>query len=77
MSELVSDRIYNAQCLGNIEPVEYIVPYPNIFSLEFQAEGTFIMVGFREMMSFAEVTSQTEQEYPIFTLLQKSLSSRC
>ena len=33
MSESVSDRIYNAQCLGNIEPVEYIVPYPNIFSL--------------------------------------------
>ena len=33
MSESISDRIYNAQCLGNIEPVEYIVPYPNIFSL--------------------------------------------
>ena len=42
MSELVSDRIYNAQCLGNIEPVEYIVPYPNIFSL---LEGENIKFG--------------------------------
>ncbi|MFL3026749.1 MAG: hypothetical protein ACJZ1O_00430 [Candidatus Neomarinimicrobiota bacterium] len=42
MSELISDRIYNAQCLGNIEPVEYIVPYPNIFSL---LEGENIKFG--------------------------------
>ena len=42
MSELVSDRIYNSQCLGNIEPVEYIVPYPNIFSL---LEGENIKFG--------------------------------
>lgn len=42
MSELISDRIYNAQCFGNIEPVEYIVPYPNIFSL---LEGENIKFG--------------------------------
>ena len=29
----LKDRIYNAQCFGNIEPVEFMVPYPNIFSL--------------------------------------------
>ena len=42
MSELISDRIYNAQCFGNIEPVEYIVPYPNVFSL---LEGENIKFG--------------------------------
>ncbi len=25
--------IYNAQCFGNIEPIEYMVPYPNLRSL--------------------------------------------
>ncbi len=29
----LNDRIYNAQCFGNVEPVEFMVPYPNIFSL--------------------------------------------
>ena len=33
MSESLSDQIYNAQCFGNIEPIEYAVPYPNTFSL--------------------------------------------
>ena len=42
MSESLSDQIYNAQSLGNIEPVEYIVPYPNIFSL---LEGENIKFG--------------------------------
>ncbi|HCN23913.1 MAG TPA: hypothetical protein DIS65_00905, partial [Candidatus Marinimicrobia bacterium] len=26
-------RIYNAQCYGNIEPIEYMVPYPNLHAL--------------------------------------------
>ena len=33
MSEALSDRIYQAQCMGNIEPIEFMVPYPNIYSL--------------------------------------------
>ena len=33
MNTDLKDRIYNAQCFGNIEPVEFMVPYPNIFSL--------------------------------------------
>ena len=33
MNPDIKDRIYSAQCFGNIEPVEFMVPYPNIFSL--------------------------------------------
>ena len=33
MNPNIKDRIYSAQCFGNIEPVEFMVPYPNIFSL--------------------------------------------
>ena len=33
MNSDLKDRIYSAQCFGNIEPVEFMVPYPNIFSL--------------------------------------------
>jgi hypothetical protein len=33
MNSDLKNRIYSAQCFGNIEPVEFMVPYPNIFSL--------------------------------------------
>ena len=33
MNPNIKGRIYSAQCFGNIEPVEFMVPYPNIFSL--------------------------------------------
>ena len=26
-------RIYNAQCIGNVEPIEYMIPYPSMRSL--------------------------------------------
>lgn len=26
-------KIYQAQCIGNVEPIEYMVAYPNLFSL--------------------------------------------
>ncbi|MCK5642943.1 MAG: AMP-binding protein [Gammaproteobacteria bacterium] len=28
-----NNPIYNAQCFGNVEPIEYMVPYPNLRSL--------------------------------------------
>ena len=32
MSEL-KKQIYKAQCIGNVEPIEYMVPYPNLRAL--------------------------------------------
>ena len=29
----LADRIYQAQCIGNVEPIEYMVPYPSTQSL--------------------------------------------
>ena len=29
----IRDRIYKAQCYGNVEPIEHMVPYPNIPAL--------------------------------------------
>jgi len=33
MAKSLSDRIYQAQCLGNVEPMEYMTPYPNLGAL--------------------------------------------
>ena len=30
---MLKDKIYQAQCFGNVEPIEYMVPYPNLRSL--------------------------------------------
>ncbi len=29
----IKTNIYKAQCFGNVEPIEYMVPYPNMYSL--------------------------------------------
>ena len=29
----IEKNIYNAQCIGNIEPIEFMIPYPSICSL--------------------------------------------
>ena len=33
MDQSLKDKIYKAQCFGDVEPIEYMVPYPNIASL--------------------------------------------
>ncbi len=33
MSKKLAKRIYQAQCLGNVEPIEYMTPYPNLHGL--------------------------------------------
>lgn len=51
MSETeLSKRIYQAQCLGNVEPIEYMVPYPNLRAL---VEGQNIKYG--EKMVYADL----------------------
>ena len=54
MSEALSDRIYQAQCLGNIEPIEFMVPYPNIYSL---IEGENIKYGHRVLFTDYNLTN--------------------
>ena len=33
MTASLADQIYRAQCIGNVEPIEYMVPYPSTQSL--------------------------------------------
>ena len=33
MSSDLKERIYQAQCLGNVQPIEHMVPYPNLRAL--------------------------------------------
>jgi len=55
MSEALSDRIYQAQCMGNIEPIEFMVPYPNIYSL---IEGENIKYGHRVLFAGYNLTNK-------------------
>ena len=55
MSEELSDRIYQAQCMGNIEPIEYMVPYPSIYSL---IEGENIKYGHRVLFTSYNLTNK-------------------
>ena len=29
----IKSKIYQAQCIGNVEPIEYMIPYPSMRSL--------------------------------------------
>ena len=29
----IKNNIYKAQCIGNVEPIEYMIPYPSMRSL--------------------------------------------
>ncbi len=33
MTSDINERIYKAQCIGNVEPIEYMIPYPSMRSL--------------------------------------------
>ena len=55
MSEALSGRIYKAQCMGNIEPIEFMVPYPNIYSL---IEGENIKYGHRVLFTSYNLTNK-------------------
>ena len=33
MTSNINQRIYEAQCIGNVEPIEYMIPYPSMRSL--------------------------------------------
>ncbi len=54
----LKDRIYNAQCIGNVEPIEYMVPYPNIRAL---IEGQNIKYG--QKMVYVEKSLSSDKLY--------------
>ncbi len=51
----LAKRIYQAQCFGNVEPVEYMVPYPNLGSLP---EGQTIKHGDHLLYKDISVTNK-------------------
>ena len=57
MSEL-KKQIYKAQCIGNVEPIEYMVPYPNLRAL---IEGQNIKYG--EKMVYADHGLSSDKIY--------------
>ena len=50
----LSQRIYNAQCIGNIEPIEYMIPYPSMRSL---IEGQNIKYGNQILIKKNNITN--------------------
>ena len=57
MSEL-KKQIYKAQCIGNVEPIEYMVPYPNLRAL---IEGQNIKYG--EKMVYSDYGLSSDKIY--------------
>tara|TARA_B100000959_G_scaffold278381_1_gene336615 strand:+ start:349 stop:1278 length:930 start_codon:yes stop_codon:yes gene_type:complete len=51
-------QIYQAQCIGNVEPIEYMVPYPNLRSL---IDGQNIKYG--EKMVYAQLGLTSDKLY--------------
>ena len=54
MSSDLKKRIYQAQCIGNVEPIEHMVPYPNLRSL---VDGQNIKFGEKMVYADLELTS--------------------
>ena len=54
----LKDRIYKAQCIGNVEPIEYMVPYPNLRAL---IDGQNIKYG--QKMVYAEQKLTSDKLY--------------
>ena len=58
MSSDLKKRIYLAQCIGNVEPIEHMVPYPNLRSL---VDGQNIKYG--EKMVYADLGLTSDKIY--------------
>ena len=51
----IKTKIYNAQCIGNVEPIEYMTPYPSMRSL---IEGQTIKFSGQIMNEISNITNQ-------------------
>ena len=54
MKKSIKTRIYNAQCIGNVEPIEYMIPYPSMRSL---IEGQTIKFSNEILMEKLKITN--------------------
>ncbi|MCP4711415.1 MAG: hypothetical protein GY869_22575, partial [Planctomycetes bacterium] len=59
----LADRIYQAQCFGSVEPIEYMIPYPNLGSL---VDGQNIKLADRfwylpQQLSYADLLQRINQ----------------
>ena len=57
-------QIYRAQCIGNVEPIEYMIPYPSMRSL---IEGQNIKFSKQLIFSSLSITN-----YDFYNLVQKT-----
>ncbi|MDP6169487.1 MAG: hypothetical protein QF780_05735 [Candidatus Marinimicrobia bacterium] len=55
METSLKNKIYNAQCIGNVEPIEYMTPYPSMRSL---IEGQTIKFSNQIIMDKERITNQ-------------------
>ena len=55
MKSSIKTKIYSAQCIGNVEPIEYMTPYPSMRSL---IEGQTIKFSDQMMNEMSNVTNQ-------------------
>ncbi len=60
MNSGLQNRIFQAQCFGNVEPIEFMVPYPNIFSL---VEGENIK--FEKSILYSDISITNKKFYDI------------
>ena len=51
----IKTKIYSAQCIGNVEPIEYMTPYPSMRSL---IEGQTIKFSDQMMNEIYNITNQ-------------------
>ena len=52
----IKSKIYQAQCIGNVEPIEYMIPYPSMRSL---IEGQNIKYAEQIIIKDRNITNQT------------------
>ena len=51
----IKTKIYSAQCIGNVEPIEYMIPYPSMRSL---IEGQTIKFSDQMLNEISNITNQ-------------------
>ena len=56
----IKSKIYQAQCIGNVEPIEYMIPYPSMRSL---IEGQNIKYATQIIIKDRNITNQTFYNY--------------
>lgn len=64
MTYNIKEKIYQAQCIGNVEPIEYMIPYPSMRSL---IEGQNIKYSDQILIEKRSITN-----YDFYLLVQKT-----